>query len=521
MEYWHYVETTESGQPLLRESEKDILIDHNVGLYQGKERIRNRQNGRIFLTSQRIIYVDSKEPTKYSLGIELDDIDHLDYSSSFLRRSARLIIFMDVHSASSGLHNINNKLTEEVHTTTWVCPICMVTNETEGEFKANTQPPPVCVNCGVPADYELTKNSITIQGNSTDSNSHADKKENKNSCSACTFINHPQVRNCEICGTRLNNTKIRNRLALSRRKQDSRLTIELDSISSVKSSRSAEECFIQVSFRKSDGILFSDAVEKTITDLKASTKFNRNTIEKTDKSEENGELNLLETKLSKIGITSLEHSRENQILNNDIIFTSALTDLDKLISLADSIERLYRKESIDNQSVKKPNLILDRDTFYNKEQFLSEVSREIYDFVKNGFKNNYVMITLVDLYALYNKSMRIGTGLISPAEMREACEKFGSFGLSDLYLKKINGCVLCVCTDDAFDYIRQKIIDIIDRSPGADLLTLTQKFNDEPNNNWGIGVIQEVLKSCIDEGQLLIDKQISGIYYYCNNAWKL
>lgn len=49
MEYWHYVETTESGQPLLRESEKDILIDHNVGLYQGKERIRNRQNGRIFL----------------------------------------------------------------------------------------------------------------------------------------------------------------------------------------------------------------------------------------------------------------------------------------------------------------------------------------------------------------------------------------------------------------------------------------------------------------------------------------
>lgn len=201
------------------------------------------------------------------------------------------------------------------------------------------------------------------------------KKENKNSCPACTFINHPQVRNCEICGTRLNNTKIRNRLALSRRKQDSRLTIELDSISSVKSSRSAEECFIQVSFRKSDGILFSDAVEKTITDLKASTKFNRNTIEKTDKSEENGELNLLETKLSKIGITSLEHSRENQILNNDIIFTSALTDLDKLISLADSIERLYRKESIDNQSVKKPNLILDRDTFYNKEQFLSEVSR--------------------------------------------------------------------------------------------------------------------------------------------------
>nr|2CAY_A Chain A, VACUOLAR PROTEIN SORTING PROTEIN 36 [Saccharomyces cerevisiae]2CAY_B Chain B, VACUOLAR PROTEIN SORTING PROTEIN 36 [Saccharomyces cerevisiae] len=101
MEYWHYVETTSSGQPLLREGEKDIFIDQSVGLYHGKSKILQRQRGRIFLTSQRIIYIDDAKPTQNSLGLELDDLAYVNYSSGFLTRSPRLILFFKDPSSST------------------------------------------------------------------------------------------------------------------------------------------------------------------------------------------------------------------------------------------------------------------------------------------------------------------------------------------------------------------------------------------------------------------------------------
>nr|2J9U_B Chain B, VACUOLAR PROTEIN SORTING-ASSOCIATED PROTEIN 36 [Saccharomyces cerevisiae]2J9U_D Chain D, VACUOLAR PROTEIN SORTING-ASSOCIATED PROTEIN 36 [Saccharomyces cerevisiae] len=54
---------------------------------------------------------------------------------------------------------------------TWVCPICMVSNETQGEFTKDTLPTPICINCGVPADYELTKSSINCS-NAIDPNAN-------------------------------------------------------------------------------------------------------------------------------------------------------------------------------------------------------------------------------------------------------------------------------------------------------------------------------------------------------------
>lgn len=526
MDCWHFVETTESGQPLLRENEKDILIDHDVGLYHGKERIKHRQKGRIFLTSQRVLYVDSENPQRYSMGIALDDIDHLSYSSGFLRRSARLILFID--NSISYTQNIKEQRKETNVTTTWICPICMVTNESEGEFTENSTLPstPVCVNCGVPADYELTKNHITINGKhgKQKAERNLSKDENINSCPQCTFLNHPQVRNCEICGARLPNSKIRNRLNVAKKPTDTRLVIEVESLSSSNPQKHLSDNYIQISFRKSDGLLFSDALDKAITDLKANNLDNQSNV-KENKAVASEPLPLLETKLSKVGITSLEKTREVELLNNDILFTSALTDLNKLISLADSIERLYRKEEINADKTQQPNLIIDRDNFYNREQFIAEISREIYDFVKNGLrtgenKDNYVMITLVDLYALYNKSMRIGMGLISPGEMREACERFSAYGLNDLSLSKINGRVLCVCTNDALDYIKEKILNVINEKPGSNLLSLTQLLNSDYSSSWSVGVIQEMLKSCVDMGALVIDEQISGIYYYTNVFWK-
>ncbi|AQZ18302.1 VPS36 (YLR417W) [Zygosaccharomyces parabailii] len=539
MECWHFAEVTSSGQPILRENEKDILIDQMVGLYHNKSKILNRQRGRIFLTSQRVIYVDDVKPTKNSLSLELSGIESLQFSSRFLRRSARLILFIKRVDDSQVIGPDGRALTSQENcTSTWVCPICMVTNETDGEFTEDTKPRPVCANCGVAADYEMTKESISI------SHSHdyqdgtrktSNTEDNVNQCPCCTFINHFQITNCEICGTRLPNSKIRHDSNRKPGFKDSRVHFVLEHpISSNQNSEDDPTDFVQISFRKSDGVLFTQATEKILEDLK---KNELNIVYNKDLVSVNGvkvkddsltELPLLETKLRKIGITSLEESGENQLLNNDIIFNNALTDLNSLMSLANDIEKLYTGSSAkmlgDKREGHKPLLILDREKFCNKSVFLDEIAREIYGFAVSEFKAEEeklgsVMITLVDLYAMYNKCMRIGTGLISPQEMREACERFEQLGLRDLKLTKVNGRVLCLASKNSFEFVKTKILEIVHTNIGCDLLLLTQLLNVVSSNTWTIGIIMEVLQNCIDQGDLVIDEQVSGIHYYRNEYW--
>lgn len=425
----------------------------------------------------------------------------------------------------------------------------MVTNESDQDL---SKVPPVCINCGVSPDFNMIKSSLNISRNitSTTNKKSKDDKNNKekNVCPACTFVNHSQIRNCEICGTRLPNANIRHNRSNESFK-DSRINLILEKDQSSSSSMPPSVEFVQVSFRKSDGVLFTQATEKTLQIFNAKNNkiFNQN-VKSINGVDVNANLPLLQTNLKKIGITSLERSRENQLLNNDILFNNALSDLNSLISLANNIERLYRStknsqqqtNSSSHRIAKKPALIIDREKFYNKELFLDEIAREIYDFAMSEFnetttttqnENIHIMVTLVDFYAIYNKSMRIGTGLISPLEMKEACQRFEKLGLNNLKLTRINNRVLCLSTKDSFNFVKSQILSTIDQNPGSDLLNLTNLINTPSTktannnkmetNNWTIGVIMEILQNCVDEGDLLIDEQISGIYYYMNTYWKV
>lgn len=515
-EHWHFVETTASGHPILRENEKDIYVEHSVGLYHGKSKIINKQKGRVYLTSQRVIYVDDTSPTKESVCLELDDIVSFDYSSKFLKKSAKLIVFLRIGNSSTSLRSL-----KEIKST-WICPICMMSNEIVGEFTENLNPPPTCVDCGVPADYEMIKNSIAIVKDPIGKQS---QKISENVCPACTFINHPLIRNCEICGTRLPSASSK---LHTQPCKDSRVRIELETKDGLKDN---ERPYVQLSFRNSDGVLFWQAISNTVQDLEKEKNkgvFNKNVI-----SVNGVEVNsidpvlvLVDSKLSQVGIASLEKTRENQIIKNDIMLSNALTDLNKLMALASDIEKLYQTTTKQTNRSKVPLLIIDRDKFLNKSLFLDEIAREIYGFVMTEFKEQKekeggILVTMVDLYAMYNKAMRIGTGLISPQEMKDACERFSQLGLSGLQLTKINKRVLCISSGRSFEFVKGKIITIVEVTPGADLLQLTQRLNDNGSNSWTIGIIMEVLQNCINEGELLIDEQISGIHYYINSDWKI
>lgn len=512
--YWYSINITASGQPILRKNEKDIYVEYSVGLYQNKTKIVTKQKGRCYLTSQRIIYIDDYKPTEESVALELNDILSTNYSSRFLKKSAKLVVFLKERNEDITLNttNINN----DILITVWNCPICMVINETNNQLM-DVIPP--CINCGVSADFEMIKGSITTkQINILETN-------NKKKCPNCIFVNDFSSNRCERCGTLfVNEAFVRH---------SSRMTTSMEKLSLNPNprSKSNERHFIQFSFRNSDGILFSQATEKMLQDLereKSMHLFNKGAIyvNGVDKNIIDPDLILVNNKIEQAGIATLERNREREILRNDIILNNALTDLNKLMVLANDIAGLYQKGFNSESPSTNQLLIIDRDKFLDKSMFLNEIAREIYQFVILQFKKqvedgNGILISMVDLYALYNKSLRITTGFISPQEMKDACGRFENLGLHQLKLIKLNNRVLCLSSEQSFNIFKKKIIDLIDITSGANLIELTRSLHEKTLNTWTIGIITEALQYCIDEGVLVIDEQITGIRYYLNNYWVL
>ena len=526
MECWHRIEITESGRTILREGERDIFIDYAVGLYDGKHRVVDKQSGRVFLTSQRIIYVDDGNAAEHSVFLELDNVRSTDYSSSFLKRSARVIIFLkestSINFQAKQKRKILKKAAKEERTVShWTCPICAFANETKGKV-TESSPNVVCVNCGIPADFASIQDTLSFTKITADTS--------QNVCPSCTFINHPYLTNCELCGTRLVNSQV-DLTAL--REAPSKVKLGIDS-------------FVQLSFRKSDGTLFSQALNKLLDKQRKQDIFNKdvvsvngvavneNEIKRFQESfsagaQNNNSIELLQDKFGSVGISGLERTRETQLANNDILFTSALSDMNKLISLANNIERLFNKSggfqsNNNNASSVNTSLIIDRDKFLNKDLFLDEIARDIYEYSIAEFRdsnnNGNIMITLVDLYAMYNKAMRICTGLISPEEMREACGRFEKLGLKELKLMKINNRILCISSTNSLNYVSTQIVNFVTKSPGSDILKISQFLNDDTAKaNWTVGVLVEMLQYSVDEGVLVLDEQLTGIYYYKNDFW--
>ncbi|RIB15413.1 putative vacuolar protein-sorting-associated protein 36 [Gigaspora rosea] len=58
-------------RPVLLDNETVLATQDNVGLYDGNEKAADYMKGTVYLTSHRIIYVDSQNPTTNSIAVEI------------------------------------------------------------------------------------------------------------------------------------------------------------------------------------------------------------------------------------------------------------------------------------------------------------------------------------------------------------------------------------------------------------------------------------------------------------------
>ncbi|GAB1525358.1 hypothetical protein RhiTH_008518 [Rhizoctonia solani] len=221
---------------LLYEDEGLVASQGAVGLYDGKEKAPDHQNGTIHVTSHRLIYIDNLNPRKFSTSCNLSRIKQTDVYAGFLKSSAKVILYLSSHEDKDSSNpevvvtSINGE-DEELELEGggkegWLCPICSYNNPPS----ASDSSAPVCVLCGVPKndDIPMPQQFRSVRSNKTvrpaleiptssslpssaavSAPTSPVAPNGEIACPACTFFNHPSMTHCEICSTPLGNVTLR------------------------------------------------------------------------------------------------------------------------------------------------------------------------------------------------------------------------------------------------------------------------------------------------------------------------
>ncbi|EHK17923.1 uncharacterized protein TRIVIDRAFT_67147 [Trichoderma virens Gv29-8] len=261
-----HIDLTTALRPSYLPDEVLLFVQDNVGLYEGKFKLPNQQNGQVYLTSHRICYVDKDEPRKHSAALNLKEVDRYEFYAGFLKSSAKITIVPKPLKRST-LHNrvvsstgVNSRGSTPspaasdsaytppsgpppITTATWVCTICSFSNPVPSNFDpvaANAHTPlPPCLACGIkPTLSQVLKAAITSATNRPTASPNASQagipSQEASSittpqpsdpfstcdarvgsgqgkpdatvsfhCPRCTFSNHPSLLSCEMCGAPL------------------------------------------------------------------------------------------------------------------------------------------------------------------------------------------------------------------------------------------------------------------------------------------------------------------------------
>ncbi|KAK7957082.1 uncharacterized protein PG986_006304 [Apiospora aurea] len=262
-----HIDLTTALRPSYLDGEALTFVQDNVGLYEGKYKLPNQQKGQVYLTTHRICYVDSQEPRKHSIALDLKDIERYEFYAGFLKSSAKVTLIPKpakraslqsraaaaAFSPSSPSPHPSARASPaapvQATSATWVCTICSFPNPVPSNFDPTTAnvhtPLPPCLACGIkPALTHVLKASINnatsrqaapgipsrpqsgfsplsrdrgppADGVGGSSPSGADFSSAASTpdlntgagsgfqCPRCTFENHPSLLSCEICGAPL------------------------------------------------------------------------------------------------------------------------------------------------------------------------------------------------------------------------------------------------------------------------------------------------------------------------------
>ncbi|KAK4224340.1 EAP30/Vps36 family-domain-containing protein [Podospora fimiseda] len=569
------IDLTTALRPSYLPDEDLLFVQDNVGLYEGKYKLPNHQNGQVYLTSHRICYVDKAEPRKYSVALHLKHVERYEFYAGFLKSSAKITLIpkkRDKQHASLQ-HQQQSRSSPEpspVTTATWVCTICSFSNPVPSNFdptsaNQHTSLPP-CLACGIkPTLTHVLKAAISnathhnpplpppLQSPSPIRPSQPDP-EASFQCPRCTFLNHPSLMSCEICGAPLISHNLPSDLT-------QRINTEspgpfLNNSSFPNRNDTPES--IKLSFRGGGEKIFYERLKNSLTQRKwllqgappipsssSSTPSNPSNPSTTNDD--------IPSRNKMGGIAGLERQNLAIRQKNELVIGTAFEDLEALMASAKQIVELAESFARQQQQTKGSSsssenntllaesvsdqlgLITTKDIVGNNSGgnslYLSELSRTLAEFLtddrKNILRKSGGIISLVDLWAVFNRA-RGGVELVSPADFEKAARLWEELNLPvRLRTFKKSGVMVVQAKERTDDQTVKSLLawmkDLHEFPPEKEVAWDWRLFgrgvtarDAAERFGWSIGVAEEELEMAEERGVLCREEGIEGLKFWEN-----
>ncbi|CAL1697693.1 unnamed protein product [Somion occarium] len=317
------------------------------------EKSPKHQNGTIYTTTHRLFYIDHSHARSRSFALDLSHVSRTDYYAGLFTSSPKIMLYLHANSTSRS-SNISGAELE-----TWECEVCSYKNP-PGLSPAASK---VCGLCGVPRtsvknssihptpiptrlkqpsmsthlSTSLPSSTANLHTHTSPSSSPsgdvATGQDGEIPCPACTFLNHPSLLTCEICGTTLPRPNGVSRHLAARSAPSSRpITPSADDDKDEDDVDDTSEAsrLIRLSFRKGGDKAFYAVLRRSLLGKAWETKHlggSRRSVTQ-------------HTNSGRGGINSLLRTVENTTASNQSNMENALQDLESLAVKAREMVRM-------------------------------------------------------------------------------------------------------------------------------------------------------------------------------------
>lgn len=474
-------------------------------------------------------------------------------------------------------------------TATWVCTICSFSNPVPSNFDPTTAsahtPLAPCLACGIkPTLTHVLKATISNATSRQPSSSpalqtplpvrpkpvaefssgldRARKASPKSSdpeasfqCPRCTFLNHPSLLSCEMCGGPLISHDLPAELTQQARNHTESPGPVLNSLGAAPPGPESSES-AKISFRGGGEKIFYERLKGSMTQRKwllqgappipkASQANNpAHSTPGTPSTPDRPKLG---------GIAGLEHHSRAVRKNNELVIGSAFEDLEALmasakeiVALADTFARQVKgasgaasasEDALLADSLSQLGLIATKDIVGSSSGaggsdslYLSELARTLAEFLTDDrrgvLRRAGGIVSLVDLWAVFNRA-RGGVELVSPADFEKAVGLWEKLGLP-VRLRTFKSGVKVVQGRDRTDETTIRALlawmkDLHEFPPerevpwdwhvfgrGVTARDVAERFG------WSIGVAEEELEMAEERGVLCREEGLEGLKFWEN-----
>ena len=372
-------------------------------------------------------------------------------------------------------------------------------------------------------------------------------------CPRCTFLNHPSLTACELCGASLvsSETSIANETASQPARHDSPGPILNGARVDVDN---GIEC-IKLSFRAGGEKVFHERLKRAMVQRKwllQSAPPIPDPVQQDHEGPKDFPHGLNSTsptqRAESVGIAGLERRGLDRRKKNEAVIGTAFEDLDALmasakeiIALAESFAKDSSNDSSSNanqiiaESAQALDMVTTRDMLGSSSGseglYLTELSRNLAEYLtddaKGILKKEGGIMSLVDLWAVFNRA-RGGVELISPPDFEKAARLWQKLRLPVRLRQFKNGLLAVQQADRTDDNTIAQLLAWLQEmrlSPpskeeaprawetfgkGVTAQEAAQRFG------WSVGVATEELKMAEDNGVLCREEGVEGLKFWEN-----